>query len=64
MTARESATTPWNAEDCKSFLDLLGALEDGKNSEDKIGTTFDDDGYKTWFVARLICIIRQHPYML
>ena len=30
MTARESATSPWNAEDCKAFLDLLDVLENGK----------------------------------
>jgi len=52
MTARESATSPWNAEDCKTFLDLLDVLEN-----DEKGVTFDDDGYKTWFVARLVCII-------
>jgi len=53
MTARESATTPWNAEDCKAFIDLL----DGFEKDTSGGTTFDDDGYKTWFFARLICII-------
>jgi len=30
MTARESATTPWNADDCKTFLDLLDGFEKGK----------------------------------
>jgi hypothetical protein len=72
MTARESATTPWNAEDCKAFIELLDGFDSIRPSSDDVneatseandykggGTTFDDDGYKTWFVARLICIIRQ-----
>jgi hypothetical protein len=76
MTARESATIPWNAEDCKAFIELLDGFEkdlirrpassdDVNEATSEVndhkggGTTFDDDGYKTWFVARLICIIRQ-----
>lgn len=30
-----------------------------EGEDDHDHTTFDDGGYETWFVARLICVIRQ-----
>jgi len=45
MTSRDSSTGPWNAADCKTYLDLLGGLDCAL------------PGYKTWFVSRLLCNI-------
>ena len=74
MTTRESATTPWTAEQAKGFLDILESLEGSsvvfatglvhqmfpsdRHKKEK-GNVVYDESYRTWFVARLLSIIRE-----
>jgi len=51
MTSRESSTAPWNAADCKTFIELLDGIKD------------DVSTYKTWYVARLLVNILNSRFL-